>query len=184
MVDSSWTDLVYDVASFNICWLVSKVTAMNVESSYLDSLHVALSLLLKVFQLQSLGPSALVQVQQHPLLRLGLSVVDGQTCTLVEACPRASQAGRTVVMPVETMYQSLDGRLVQVSQVARCLSALLAGHKGVWVDRSERVNNDLASHGLDRVDDDGHGSRVELLKGLNVRTRMGTEREANRPVGC
>jgi hypothetical protein len=34
------------------------------------------------------------------------------------------------------------------------------------VDQPEGVDDDLAFDGLDRVDDDGDGARVELLKGL------------------
>jgi hypothetical protein len=39
-------------------------------------------------------------------------------------------------------------------------------HERLRVDQSEGVDDDLAFDGLDWVDDDGDGARVELLKGL------------------
>lgn len=64
------------------------------------------------------------------------------------------------------MYQSLNTRLVQMPDIARRLSRFLTGHDRVWVDRSERIDHDFTSYGLDRVNDDGHGAWVQLLKGL------------------
>lgn len=49
------------------------------EQAHLESLDIAVVGLVKVFQLQSFRPARLVQIQQHPLLRLGFSVVDCQT---------------------------------------------------------------------------------------------------------
>lgn len=71
---------------------------------------------------------------------------------------------RTVVLPVQVVDQRLDARLVEVPDVARRLARLLAGHGEVRVDRPEAVNDDLAAHRLDWVDDDGDGTRVELLE--------------------
>jgi hypothetical protein len=71
-------------------------------------------------------------------------------------------------MPVQTVNEGLDGWLVQVTDVASCLTRLLASHKGLRIDRPESVNDHFASDGLDRVDDDGDSSWVELLKGLLV----------------
>lgn len=50
--------------------------------------------------------------------------------------------------------------------VARTLPRLDAHHDLLRADGPERVDHDLALDGLDRVDDDGDCSRIELLKGL------------------
>ena len=71
-------------------------------------------------------------------------------------------------MPVQAVNQCLDRWLVQVTDVARCLTGLLAGHERLRVDRPESVNNDFSSDGLDRVDDDSDGTWVKLLEGLPV----------------
>jgi hypothetical protein len=67
------------------------------------------------------------------------------------------------------MYQRLDARLVQMSDVRGRLTSFLTGHDGLRVDRPESVDDHLASNGLDGVDDDCDGSGVELFKGLGSR---------------
>jgi len=62
------------------------------------------------------------------------------------------------------VYQSLYAWLIEVSYVTRRLSRLLARHDGGWRDGSESVDNDFASDGLNRVDNDGHRSGVELFE--------------------
>lgn len=64
------------------------------------------------------------------------------------------------------MYQRLNTRLVQVSNIRRRLSRFLARHDRMRVDRSEGVDDDFATDGLDWVDDDGDGTGVQLFKGL------------------
>lgn len=68
--------------------------------------------------------------------------------------------GLTVVMSVQTVNKSLNGGLVQMSDVTRRLPRLLTGHEGLRVDRSESVNDDFTTDRLDRVDDDGDCSGV------------------------
>lgn len=58
------------------------------------------------------------------------------------------------------MDESLDRGLVQVAQVAGALTRLLAHHQELRVDQSERIDDDFALDGLNRVDDDSDGSRV------------------------
>ena len=49
----------------------------------------------------------------------------------------------------------------------RCrLSGFLAEHERLWVYEAESVDDDFAFDGLDWVDDDGYGARVELFEGL------------------
>jgi hypothetical protein len=69
-------------------------------------------------------------------------------------------------MPVETVDQSLDTGLVQVSDVARCLSRLLTGEKRIGVYGSESVDDDLSSNGLNGVNDHGHSSWVKRFERL------------------
>ena len=69
-------------------------------------------------------------------------------------------------MSVEAVDQSLNGGLVEVTQVTRALAGLLAHHEKLRVDESEGVNDDLALDGLDGVNDDGDGARVKLLERL------------------
>lgn len=69
-------------------------------------------------------------------------------------------------MPVQAVNKRLDGWLVQVADVRGRLAWLLAVNEGLWVDETEGVDYDLALDGLDGVDDDGDGTRGELLEGL------------------
>ena len=62
------------------------------------------------------------------------------------------------------MYQSLYTRLVQMPNIARCLTGFLTSHDGVRVDRSERINDDFTTNRLDRINDDGDGTGVELFE--------------------
>jgi hypothetical protein len=90
-------------------------------------------------------------------------------------------------MPVETVDQSLDTGLVQVSNVARRLSRLLAGEKRVWVYGSESVDNDLSSDGLNGVDDHGHSSWMERFKRLRMESQSATntgEVDRYTPAAC
>lgn len=92
----------------------------------------------------------LVQVHQHVLLETGLAVVDGNA----------------VVVAVEAVDEGLNGRLVQMTQVGCCLAGLLAHDDGLWLDKTEGINDDLALDGLDGVDDHGNGAGSKLFKGL------------------
>ena len=55
---------------------------------------------------------------------------------------------------------------MQVANVGSGLTGFLAHEQELWVDESEGVNDDLALHGLDRVNHDGHGTVVQRLKAL------------------
>lgn len=55
--------------------------------AYLDGLLVALFHVFKVFELETLGPSPLMQVQQHALFGLCLPVIDRQAWACVSALP-------------------------------------------------------------------------------------------------
>lgn len=64
------------------------------------------------------------------------------------------------------MYQSLDTRLVQMSNITRRLPRLLPTHDRMRIDRPKRINHDFSPHTLNRIHDNGHGTRVELFKRL------------------
>ena len=98
---------------------------------------------------QPRGPVALVEVHEHLLLELVLAVVDDDG----------------VVVPVESMNQGLDGRFVQMSDVAGRLAGFLAEHHELGVDEAEAIDDDLALDGLDGIDDEGDGAGIERLEG-------------------
>jgi uncharacterized protein YunC (DUF1805 family) len=85
-------------------------------------------MLFKVAQLESLCPTLLVQVHEHALFRLGLLIVDRETWSGISSV-FYKHSIRTVVIPVQTVDQSLDARLVQVTNVARSLPRLLTHHE-------------------------------------------------------
>lgn len=105
---------------------------------------------LEVLQLQPLRPIPLMQVHQHSLLQLRFAVRDGNR----------------VVMPVQAVDERLDRGLVDVPDVRGCLAGLLAHDDCVRVDEPEGVDYYFALDGLDGVDDDGYGTRLEGLEGL------------------
>lgn len=92
----------------------------------------------------------LVQIHEHVLLESRFPVGNSNA----------------VVVAIQTVNQSLDGGLVQMTQVGGCLAGLLAHDNGLGLDETESINNDLALYGLNRVDDDGDGTGSELLEGL------------------
>ena len=69
-------------------------------------------------------------------------------------------------MSVETVNESLDRRLVEVPQVGGTLTWFLAKHERLGVDESESINDDLALHRLNGINDDGDGSGCKLFEGL------------------
>lgn len=71
-----------------------------------------------------------------------------------------------VVMPVQTVDQSLNRRFVEMAQIGCGLARLLTKHQGLWVDEAESVDDNLTLNGLDRIDDNGDSTRSELFEGL------------------
>lgn len=116
----------------------------------LDSLDVRLPMALEVLQLQPLRPIPFMQVHQHSLLQLRLAVCDSNR----------------VVVSVQAVNERLDRGLVDVSNVRRRLSGLLAHDDCVGIDEAESIDDDFALDGLDRINDDGYGTRLERLEGL------------------
>lgn len=82
----------------------------------------------EILQLESFSPVPLVQIHQHGLLELRLSVGDGNG----------------VIMPVQAMNQSLNTGFVDMTDIGCCLAGLLAHDDTVRVDESEGVDHDLA----------------------------------------
>lgn len=91
-----------------------------------------------------------MEVHQHVLLQVSLSVVDGNR----------------VVMSVQAMDEGLNGRFVKMSQIRSCLTRLLSKHQRLRVDEPEGVNDDFTLNGLDGIDDDGNSAWGKLLEGL------------------
>ena len=126
------------------------LVAFGKADESLQFLLVAFALLLEVIHLKSFRPHMLVEVHQHVFLKPRLPIVDADT----------------VVMPIQTVNQRLDRRVVQVSKIGRALTRLLTHHEGLRVDQSERIDHDLAFDGLYRIDDDGNSPWGELFEGL------------------
>ena len=63
-------------------------------------------------------------------------------------------------MPVESMDKGLNRRFVDMPNVRRCLSRLLALEDRGGVDESEGINHDFPLHRLYGIDDDGNRPRV------------------------
>lgn len=104
--------------------------ALRKENKLLHTLHVVLTLLVEVTHVQGLGPYVLVEVHQHVLLQSCLAVIDRNA----------------VVVAVEAVNESLNRRLVEVTQVGRGLAGLLAHDHGLRLDETERINDDLTLH--------------------------------------
>lgn len=61
--------------------------------------------------------------------------------------------------------------LVEMSQVRRALTGFLAEHEGLWINESERVNDNLPLDRLDWVDnnsDSSWGKLFERLLGVDI----------------
>lgn len=126
------------------------LVALGKANELLHLVYIVMALLVEVIHLQSFSPHVLVQVHQHVLLQSSLPVVDRNA----------------VVVAIQAVDESLDRGLVQVSQVRCCLARLLTHHNSLGLNETEGINDDLALHGLNRVDDDGDGARSQLLEGL------------------
>ena len=69
-----------------------------------------------------------VQVHQHVLLQCSFPVIDADA----------------IVVSVQAVNKSLNRRLIKMTQVRCTLAGFLAEHEGLWVDKAESVNDDLA----------------------------------------
>jgi hypothetical protein len=84
---------------------------------------------------------------------------------LISTSHRANRSlALTVVLSIQIVYQSLNTRLVQMPNVTRRLPCLLSTHDRMRIDSPERINNDFSPDGLNRIDNDGDGARVQLLE--------------------
>lgn len=126
------------------------LVALSKADELLHLLYIVMTVLMEVIHLQSLSPDMLVQIHKHVLLQACLAVVDSNA----------------IIVTVETVDQSLNRGLVQVTQVGGCLARLLAHDNSLWLDKAESINDNLALHGLDRIHDDSHRTGSELFEGL------------------
>lgn len=69
-------------------------------------------------------------------------------------------------MSVETVYEGLDGRLVEMTQVRCALTRFLTKHKRLRVDESESIDDNLSLDGLNGINNNGNSSRCQLFEGL------------------
>lgn len=111
-------------------FLDALLIALGKEDKLLHALHIVLTFLVEVTHVQCFGPYVLVEVHQHVLLQPCLAVID---CN-------------AVVVAVEAVNESLNRGLVEVTQVGRRLAGLLAHNHGLRLDKTERINDDLALH--------------------------------------
>ena len=126
------------------------LVALSKPDQLLHAVDVVLAFVVEVVHVQCLRPYLLVQIHQHVLLKSRFAVVD----------PDA------VVMSVQAVDQGLDRWLVQVTQVRCCLPGFLTHDDGLRLNQSEGVDNDLALHGLDRVNDNCNSTGGKLFKRL------------------
>ena len=69
----------------------------------------------------------------------------------------------------------LNGRFLKMAQVGRGLSGFMAEHHRVRVDESKGVDDNLALHTLNRIDDHGDGAlrqRLETLLCVDIHARQ------------
>lgn len=64
------------------------------------------------------------------------------------------------------MDKRLNRGLVQMAQIGSALPGFLSHDKGLWVNQTEGVDDDLALDRLDWIDDHGNSTRGQLLKTL------------------
>ena len=124
-----------------------------VGGELLQLLHVVdvgLLVILVILQLERLRPVNLIQVEEHPLLDLRLTVVNGDR----------------VVVLVETSGESHQGWLRDMTNVAGGLTRLLAHHHCLWVDGPEGVDHNFTFDRLDGVNDYSDSARVQLFLGF------------------
>mmetsp|Transcript_17893 Transcript_17893/g.36694 ORF Transcript_17893/g.36694 Transcript_17893/m.36694 type:complete len:256 (+) Transcript_17893:205-972(+) len=116
----------------------------------LDRFLVGLVMSFEVSCLQSFRPSLLVKIHQHLLFQLAFPVADRDG----------------IVMPVETVNQSLDRRLVEVADDRRRLSWLLPQHHHLRVDGTKGIDDNLSLDRLNRVHDHSDCSLIQRLEAL------------------
>jgi hypothetical protein len=113
-----------------------------------DLLLGGLSMLFEWLHGQTVRPVPLVEVHEHLFFQFILSVVNDYA----------------VVVTIQAVDEGLDRRLLQVPDVARRLAWLVAQHHQLWIDQAKAVDDDLSLDRLDRVDDQGHGARMQRFK--------------------
>ena len=91
-----------------------------------------------------------MQIHEHVLLELCLPVVHRNR----------------VIVPVEAVNESLDGRFVDMTDIGCSLAGLLAGNYRLWLNEAEGVDNDLALYRLDGVNDHSHRPSIQGLERL------------------
>ena len=70
----------------------------------------------------------LVQVHQHIFFEGGLAIVDSYA----------------LVMSVEAVNQSLNGWLVEMTEIGSALARFLAEHERLWIYEAERIDYDFS----------------------------------------
>lgn len=150
-----WIDLA-DIASLQLLlcqsrfFLDSLLIAFSQFNQVLHALDIALAVFAEVVHLEGFSPDVLVQIHKHVLLEAGFSVVDSDA----------------VVVAVQAVDKSLDGRFVEVTKVRCGLAWFLAHDDSLGGNEAESIDDDLSFDRLDGIDDDGNSPGCELFKGL------------------
>lgn len=71
-------------------------------------------------------------------------------------------------MPVQTVNKGLYGRLVDVSDIRRCLTGFITRDDGLRLDEPESVDNNLSLDRLDWVNDHGYRSCIQGFERLEI----------------
>ena len=104
----------------------------------LECLNVGLMLCSVLVHLETIRPVALVEVEEHLLLALVLSVVN---------CDR-------VVVLVEAVLELVVGGARNMADVRGSLSRFCPHQNGLLVNAAESINHNLSFHGLNGIEDD------------------------------
>lgn len=76
-------------------------------------------------------------------------------------------------MSIESVYQCLYGRFVDMAYIGRSLPGFAASYYRLLIDESECINNHFPFDGLDGIDDDSNGTRLKGFEGLKPAISIG-----------
>ena len=94
---------------------------------YFNNFGVVLTLFFEFGNSQTRGPRFFVEIHEHLHFKFIFSVVDRHR----------------IIVAVKAMHQSLDGRLLEMTDVRSGLSRLLSKHQNFRFDVSKCINNDF-----------------------------------------
>ena len=141
---SHWVD--HEFLSCHFCFLLYPFVIKSGQAGKLFYfVDIQLVLGRKIGKFKTVGPITLVQVEEHLLFELILSVID---CN-------------TVVVSIQSMSFCNSTWFLNVTNVRSCLSWLGLGHHSLLIDWSKSVNHNSAFDRLNWINDDSYRSRVQ-----------------------